>query len=37
MTAIDRIRLLRYKKTLTLHSVDVSSSTNSPLLFAIIF
>ena len=37
MTAFDQIRFLRFKKILTLHSVDVSSSPNSALLFAIVF
>ena len=37
MAAFDRIKLLRLKKILTLHSVKVSSSANTPLLFAIVF
>ena len=36
MAAFDRIKLLCLKKN-TLHSVKVSSSANSPLLFAIVF
>ena len=35
MAAFDRIKLLCLKKILTLHSVKVSSTPNSPLLFAI--
>ena len=38
MAAIDRIKLLCLKKKkLTLHSVKVSSSANTPLLLAIVF
>ena len=39
MAAFDVIKLLclKQKKLLTLHSVKVSSSPNSPLLFAIVF
>ena len=37
MTAFDWKKLLRLKKILTLHSVEVSSSPNSPPLFAIVF
>ena len=37
MAAFDWIRLLRLKKILTLHSVEVSSSPNSPQLSVIVF
>ena len=37
MAAFDRIKLLRLKKILTFHSIEVSSSPNSPLLFAKVF
>ena len=37
MVACDWIKLLRLRKTLTLHSVEVSSSPNLPLLFVIAF
>ena len=37
MAAFDRIKLLCFKKILTLHSIKVSSSANAPLLFAIVF
>ena len=37
MAAFDRIKLLCLKKILTLNSVKVSSSANTPLLFAIVF
>ena len=37
MAAFDRIKLLHLRKLLTLHSLEVSSSPNSPLLFAIAF
>ena len=37
MAAFDRIKLLCLKKILTLHSVKVSSSANTPLLLAIVY
>ena len=37
MTAFDRMKLLRLRKILIFYSVKVSSSPNSPLLFAIAF
>ena len=37
MAAFDGIKFLCLKEILTLHSVKVSSSPNSPLLFAIVF
>ena len=37
MAAFDEIKLLCLKKILTMESVKVSSSPNSPLLFAIVF
>ena len=37
MAAFDQIKLLCLKKILTMESVKVSSSPNSPLLFAIVF
>ena len=37
MAAFDWIKLLRLKKILTLHSVEVSSGPNSPPLFAKVF
>ena len=37
MAAFDQISLLRLRKILTLHSAEVSSSPNSPILFAIAF
>ena len=37
MAAFDRIELLQLRKILTLHSVEVSSSPDSPIRFAIVF
>ena len=37
MAAFDPIKLLRLRRIIALHSVEVLSSPNSPLLFAIIF
>ena len=37
MAAFERIKLLHLRKLLTLHSLEVSLSSNSPLLFAIAF
>ena len=37
MAALDGIKLLCLEKELTFHSVKISSSPNSPLLFALVF
>ena len=37
MAAFDQIKLFCFKKILTLQSVKISSSANTPLLFAVVF